>query len=268
MTDDRDSTDGRPGTDRPASTDAWNPSLYDDDHAFVHEYGADLLDLLAPGAGDRVLDLGCGTGHLTAEIGAAGASVVGVDRSGEMVRRARQTYPDLAVVRADARALPFDGRFDAVFSNAALHWVREQDAALDAVADVLVPGGRFVAELGGAGNVASIERALTDALEARGHETVSPWFFPSVAEYATLLDAHGFEPRYVRLFDRPTELDGGADGLRNWLTMFGGALLDDLSDAERTAVVERVEDRLRDDQFRDGRWVADYRRLRFVAFRV
>ena len=159
--------------------------------------------------------------------------------------------------------------FDAVFSNAALHWIpdEDQDALIESVRDALRPGGRFVAECGGHGNVAAVVDATRAELEARGHDTEHPWYFPTVGEYASRLEAHGFEVRYATLFDRPTELDDGEDGLAAWLSMFGDGLLAPLAPDEREDVVAAVEDRLRDDLFRDGSWYADYRRLRFVAVR-
>jgi len=250
----------------------WDPDDYDGGHGFVYEYGADVVDLLDPNPGERVLDLGCGTGHLTAEIArAVGADgvVLGLDRSGEMVARAREAHPDLAFVRADARAFAAAEPFDAVFSNAALHWVPDQDAVAARVADHLRPAGRFVAELGGSGNVRRVVEAVTDACARRGYEVDHPWYFPAVGEHATLLERHGFEVTHARLFDRPTDLEGGEDGLREWLGMFGDSLLAPLSDEERAAVVAEVEDRLRPDLYDPGTgtWTADYRRLRFVAER-
>jgi len=243
----------------------WEASAYDGAHSFVFEYGSGVMSLLEAEAGERVLDVGCGTGHLTAELAETGASVVGVDSAAAMIETARCTYPQCAFVQADARALPFEGAFDAVFSNAALHWVHEQERALASIAKALRPGGRFVAEMGGAGNVAAIVDAVTDELAQRGHEPVEPWYFPSVGEYATLLETHGFEVRYATLFDRPTELEEGADGLANWLEMFGDGLLAPAPPGEREAVVAAVEDALRGEQFDGDTWTADYRRLRFVA---
>ena len=252
----------------------WDSAAYDGSHSFVYEYGSDVIGLLDPDPGERILDLGCGTGHLTARIADAGADVVGLDRSAEMIETARAAHPGIQFVRADARkfdlaTLGADEPFDAVFSNAALHWIDEQDAVLDGVTDVLRPGGRFVAELGGSGNVDAIVTAVRAELDARGYDPPSePWYFPTVGEHASTLEAHRFEVRYARLFDRPTELDDGADGMAAWLGMFGDRLLGSVPEAERDAVVAAVEDRLRDELYDDGTWTADYRRLRFVAVRT
>lgn len=253
-------------TDR-ADENEWDADDYDGDHSFVYEYGEDVVDLLDPDPGERILDLGCGTGHLTDRIADRGADVVGVDSSAEMIETARSRYPDRTFVRADARTFDLDGPFDAAFSNAMLHWVddADQDDVLEGVRRALRPGGRFVAELGGTGNVSSIVDAVTDELAARGYDVAHPWYFPSTGEYASRLERHGFEVRLARLFDRPTRLEGGDDGLASWLEMFGDSLFADLSTEETRAVIDAVEDRLASELYRDGAWIADYRRLRFVA---
>lgn len=243
----------------------WNSDSYDEGHSFVFEYGEEVIDLLEPEDGERILDLGCGTGHLTNRIAESGATVVGLDASEEMVETANEIYSEHIFVNEDARDFSFDDPFDAVFSNAALHWIPEQDAVLESVANALVPNGRFVAELGGTGNVAAIISAVRNEATARGYSVESPWYFPSIGEYASKLESHGFETRYATLFDRPTELNNGTDGLANWLGMFGDSLLSAIPDCEQSTVVAAVEDRLRENQFRDKKWTADYRRLRFVA---
>lgn len=246
----------------------WDTKTYDEGHSFVYEYGEEVVDLLDPQTGERVLDLGCGTGHLTARISKSGANAVGLDVSKEMVREAREAYPECEFIHEDARDFSFDEPFDAVFSNAALHWIPEQDAVLGSVRDALRPGGRFVAELGGTGNVSAIINAVREEAADQGYVVESPWYFPSLGEYATKLESHGFETRYGTLFDRPTELDNGADGLAEWISMFGDSLLSAVPKEKQSAVIAGVEDRLRDEQFRDETWVADYRRLRVVAIKV
>jgi len=264
----RDNPDERDRPDERDSPDDWDSNAYDGSHSFVYEYGTDVVGLLDPQPGERILDLGCGTGHLTHRLADAGAEVVGIDQSDEMIETARETYSDLEFQQADARDFDVDEPFDAVFSNAALHWIDEQDAVTGAVADALVSGGRYVAELGGSGNVASIVDAVAAEVAERGYEPATePWYFPTVGEHATTLEAHGFEVRYARLFDRPTELDDGDDGMAAWIGMFGDRLLADVPDGERPAVVDAVEDRLREDLYDAdaGVWTADYQRLRFVA---
>jgi trans-aconitate methyltransferase len=260
----------------PDGRSAWDPDAYDDGHAFVYEYGGEVLELLDPAPGERILDLGCGTGHLTAELAdrvGREDRVVGIDRDAAMLREARAVHPAPSFVRGDARAPPVTGGFDAVFSNAALHWVPERDQPTVAarVAETLRPGGRFVAELGGVGNVDRIVRAVRAAAADLGYEVASPWYFPTVGEHARLLERAGFEVRVARLFDRPTPLEGGETGLAEWLSVFGEDLLAPVPPAERAAVVTAAAERLRPDRFREvdggSAWIADYRRLRFLAVR-
>lgn len=252
-----------------ASGTAWDPNSYEEHHAFVYEHGRSVVELLDIEPGARVLDVGCGTGQLTAQLADAGASVVGVDRAAEMLATARASSSSCAFVRGEATRLPVKQVFDAAFSNAALHWVQSADQGplLESVHDALVPGGRFVAELGGTDNVRRIRDATRAALAERGYEMQEPWYFPSIGAYAGRLEAHGFEIRFARLFDRPTELGEGTDGLRVWLETFGERLFASVPHAQRDAVVSDVEDALWGELFRDGSWVADYRRLRFRAIR-
>lgn len=243
----------------------WNPALYDQKHAFVFEYGQELLALLNPQRGERILDLGCGTGHLTAQLAASGATVTGLDSSPSMIAAAQQHYAHIKFILADAADFSLPEQFDAVFSNATLHWVTRAEAAVICIARALKPGGRFVAEFGGKGNTDRIINAVVASVrELTQTEVEHGWYYPALGEYAALLEKHGLAVREARLFDRPTALDG-ADGLRNWLTMFGGKMLQNLSDETRQEVFRLAEDKLRPTQFVNNEWFADYRRLRVVA---
>jgi trans-aconitate 2-methyltransferase len=249
-------------------TTHWDATRYDGHHAFVWQQGVVLLELLAPRPGERILDLGCGTGHLTAQIAAAGAEVVGLDLAPTMIEQARRTYAQLRFVTGDARDFAFDQPFDAVLSNAALHWVKPPEKVIACVARALKPGGRFVAEFGGRGNVRAIADALTHGAEAIGIRDWRPnWYFPSVGEYAALLEAGGLEVRFATLFDRPTPLQGEG-GMRQWVAMFAGGLLDAVPAGAREDFLGRVEAELRPTLYHDGVWHADYRRLRVVAWRT
>jgi len=244
----------------------WNAGLYDDKHSFVWKMAAGLVDLLEAQAGQRILDLGCGTGHLAGKIAETGATVVGADRSPEMIRQAREAYPHLHFEVMDAREISFAEPFDSVFSNATLHWIKEPEKVVVGIAGVLKPGGRFVAEFGGKGNV----KELTAATDRAWHklnigEAHNPWYYPSIAEYSGLLEKHGLEVTYATLFDRPTPLEDGASGLHNWLQMFGGVLLDTFDPDQREHLVAAVEREARPALFHDDHWVMDYRRLRLVA---
>ena len=252
----------------PGMADRWDSSLYEDRHSFVWEKAGDLLDLLGPKSGDRVLDLGCGTGHLTAQIAARGAAVVGLDSSASMVAQARQNYPKLKFVLADATSFQFSEPFDAVFSNAVLHWIPDAGSLIDCVARALKPSGRFVLEMGGKGNVARIVDTLRSVLREAGYEPRNPWFYPSAAEYSTLLEARGFEIEALWTIERWTKLDHPERGLREWLEMFAGAWFEDVQARSREDLIGRIEARLRSTLWREGAWWADYRRLRVVARRL
>ena len=247
----------------------WDAARYDDAYSFVWEHGAGVIELLAPVAGERVLDLGCGTGHLTAQIAARGAEVVGIDRSPEMIATARQNYPRLRFEVADAASFRFDEPFDAVFSNAAIHWMKDQRAVAASIRQALKPGGRFVAEFGGHGNIRSIETALRRAIREAGYAVSDEpyYYFPTVGEYAALLEGVGFTVTFALWFERPTMLEGGAAGLRDWLAVFTDHFMKDIPAGRREAIIRAVEDALRPELFRDGTWYADYRRLRVAATR-
>lgn len=245
----------------------WDPGLYDSRHAFVWQHGASLVELLAPRPGQRILDLGCGTGHLTARIAEAGAEAVGLDASAEMLAQARAAYPRLSFVQGDARDFSFPEPFDAVFSNAVLHWVGEPGAVTARVRNALKSGGRFVAEFGGKGNVRAVIESIRAAASKLGLPLELPrWYYPSVGEYAAVLESAGLEVRLATLFDRLTPLEGEG-GLRDWVRMFAGAALEAVPAERREEFLEAVGEAARPRLFRDGGWVADYRRLRVVAVR-
>jgi trans-aconitate methyltransferase len=245
---------------------AWDAARYQDKHSFVWRYGADLLELLAAQPGERILDLGCGTGQLTAEIARSGARVTGLDYSADMLADARKNFPGLTFVSGDASAFDFSEPFDAVFSNAVLHWVKNADGAAASIARALRPGGRFVAEFGGKGNIATVQAALRAVL-GPGADAQSPWYYPSIGEYSAVLERHGFEVRNASLFDRPTPLEG-ENGLDQWLRMFGQTYLGKLSPEQGDGLVRQLEELLRPALYSDGIWTVDYRRLRVVAIRT
>lgn len=252
--------------DAPAVGQRWDPDTYAHNARFVAELGLPVLALLAPRPGERILDLGCGDGALTERLNETGARVVGVDASAAQIAAARaRCAPPLDVRVVDGHALAFDGTFDAVFSNAALHWMTRPEAVIGGVWRALRAGGRFVGEMGGVGNVAYITEALIAALDARGIDgaAANPWYFPSSAAYGALLAARGFQVRHIRLFARPTPLPGGFGG---WLETFAGDFLSRVPVGERAAVVAEVTaalaPKLCDSQ---GRWTADYVRLRFAV---
>ena len=174
--------------DKNMPENAWNTSLYESKHAFVWQYGESLLELLSPLPGERILDLGCGTGQLTEKIAIAGAEVIGIDSAPAMIEKAQQNYPQLQFDVADARDFHFSQPFDAIFSNAVLHWISESEAVISCIHKALKSGGRFVAEFGGKGNIKAIATTLTDTLKDLGYSvplTANSWYFPSISEYSS-----------------------------------------------------------------------------------
>ncbi|MEH1864814.1 MAG: class I SAM-dependent methyltransferase [Nostoc sp.] len=257
-------------TNLPLLDNNWNTDLYEDKHAFVWQYGDNLLKVLNPKPGESILDLGCGTGQLTEKIAQAGAEVTGIDRASSMIETARQNYPHLRFDVADARDFQVLKPLDAVFSNAVLHWIKEADAAIASIHQALKPGGRFVAEFGGKGNVQAIVTALYSALEAIAisPQALNPWYFPSIGEYATLLEQQGFDVTYATLFARPTPLTEGEAGMANWLEMFADAFLAGLSADQKIQIIRTVEEYLLPTLYQEGNWTADYWRIRIVAIKL
>jgi trans-aconitate methyltransferase len=245
------------------SAQTWSAAGYAKNARFVADLGAPVLELLAPRAGERILDVGCGDGVLTRKLVELGASVVGVDSSAELVQAALSAGVDARLQSGEE--LGFVDEFDAVFSNAALHWMTRVDAVIAGVFRALVPGGRFVAEFGGQGCVQTIVRALARSLEERGIDpsSCSPWYFPSAEEYRARLERAGFTVRSAELIDRPTPLP---TGVRGWLDTFGHVYLSRVPPEQREAVVGEVEQRVSPLLAgADGVVVADYVRLRVVA---
>ncbi|RFZ82271.1 class I SAM-dependent methyltransferase [Mucilaginibacter terrenus] len=246
----------------------WNAELYDQKHAFVYQFGENVLELLAAQPGERVLDLGCGTGYLTDQIRIQGANVIGADASPEMIKKAKETYPEVDFVVADGTNFHFDEKFDAVFSNATLHWIKKADAAIKCVYDSLKPGGRFVAEMGGKGNVQHLIAATRQVLRKHGYHKQAEteiWYFPSLADYTSRLEAQGFRVTYASHFDRKTPLQDGDQGVAKWISMFAPLYLVGVPKEEKQQLLEEVTALLEPIYNENGQWYADYVRLRFIA---
>jgi trans-aconitate methyltransferase len=245
------------------TTQTWNSELYEKNARFVTDLGMPVLELLAPKPGEQILDLGCGDGVLTKKIAAIGCKVVGLDSSADFVASARKL--GLEIVEKSACNMDFGPRFDAVFSNAALHWMKDADAVIGNVARALRPKGRFVAEMGGHKCVNVVLSALIEELDKRGHDGqgANPWYFPTAEDYGSRLSAAGFDVRYIALIPRPTPLPGDVMG---WLITFSGSFTAVLPQPEREEYLECVRRRIKPYLCdANGNWTVDYVRLRFEA---
>ena len=251
-----------------SSMQGWDAKLYDQSFGFISDFGAGLVELLAPTVGERIVDLGCGIGQLTADIAARGAEVIGVDADPEMIALARHKHPDLNFICASGEDFSLPEQADGVFSNAALHWMKQPETVIANVKRALRPGGRFVAEMGAFRNVVTITEALYRALEEQSvpREAVEfPWYFPRTSAYVGLLEAGGFDVTSFIYFARPTPLDNCPNGLSDWIRMFGGGFLAAVPEGGEAKLVARTEELCRDRLCQDGCWVTDYTRLRFRA---
>ena len=249
-----------------AQTTTWNPDIYAKNARFVSDLGEPLLQLLDPKPGEVILDLGCGDGVLTEKIIAAGCIVYGCDSSLAQLQAARSRNLPVAVMDGQRLAIKKQ-RFDAVFTNAALHWMKQAEKVVEGVTNALKPGGRFVGEFGGKGNVDTIRQALHGALRKRGIDpwSVDPWYYASPEEYTELLDRYGFSVDYIELISRPTQLPGDILG---WLEVFAQPFTKAVDDFERANFLAELRQQLQPKlQKADGSWYADYVRLRFKAAR-
>jgi SAM-dependent methyltransferase len=254
-----------PRLEKPAMTgrQTWDPDRYARNARFVSDLGMPVVELLAPTRGERILDLGCGDGALTEKLVAMGCEVVGVDGSAAQVEGARARGLDARVM--DGERLDFENAFDAVFSNAAMHWMKRADDVIAGVRRALRPGGRFVGEFGGHGCVNTIRNAIHGALRSRRIDPgrVDPWYFPTVEEYGGRLRAGGFTIDTIALIPRPTPLPGDITG---WLDTFCESFTAALPAGERPAFIDEVRESLRPSLCdAEGNWTADYVRLRFAA---
>lgn len=246
----------------------WNADLYDDKHSFVSQFGASVVELLDVKAGEHILDIGCGTGDLTHQIQQLGAEVSGSDYSPEMIAQARFKYPAINFEVADAANFTAEYPYDAVFSNAALHWVHNASGVIRSVYEALKPGGRFVAEMGGKGNIGQLRAAIKQVLQQNGYNQQAEtqvWYFPSLGEYTTRLEQQGFRVTFASHFDRKTPLQDGDQGVAKWIRMFGAQYFIGIPDAVQPKLVQEITDLLEPYYNENGQWYADYKRLRFIA---
>ncbi|NLR57107.1 methyltransferase domain-containing protein [Chitinophaga polysaccharea] len=248
--------------------DQWNAELYKEKHAFVFEYGNSLIDWLQPQAGEQILDLGCGTGELTAQLAQCGAEVTGIDASAAMIQSAHAHFPDIHFEVADATTFVLPTAFDGIFSNATLHWVQEKEKAIARMYAQLKKGGRLAIEMGGKGNVESILAALEKAMQQRGYSYAPFWYFPSPAEYTTLLEKAGFRVDRVHFFDRPSKLVNPETGISDWLEMFGQHFFATVPETDKMAILAQVQQEVAGQLTKDNALYADYVRLRVAATKI
>ena len=249
------------------SKDLWNAALYDQQHQFVSNYGNDLIELLNPKQGENVLDLGCGTGDLANTIHSMGVAVIGIDHSTNMVEQAKIKYPEIPFYVMDANTLSYDNTFDAVFSNATLHWIKTPQNVLESIYGSLKPGGRFVAEFGGSGNVQTITDELILQIQQAGitfTDEQFPWYFPTIGQYTTLMESVGFTVGFASHFARPTKLNG-ENGLRNWIEMFSPSLFEQMDVKVKESIIAATTKNLTEKIYKNGNWYADYQRIRVLA---
>ncbi|MBD1381821.1 class I SAM-dependent methyltransferase [Metabacillus arenae] len=252
------------------SVNAWNADLYDGKLSFVSHFGKGVVELLQPQRGEKILDLGCGTGDLSYEISKSGAIVTGIDSSDEMIKKACEKYPQIPFIIDDGETFRTNEKYDAVFSNASLHWMKQAEKVIESVKQALYPGGRFVAEFGGKGNVQTVIRGITEVLsqEYGIHATKrNPWYFPSIGEYSTLLEKNGFKVSYAHHFDRPTPLTDGEKGLNHWLDSFADDFFPEFSKEEKMDIYRKIKNKIQPDLYKDGIWEADYKRIQIAAIK-
>ena len=248
----------------------WNAELYDQKHAFVYQYGESLLELLDAKPGEHILDLGCGTGHLTQRIQSLGAIVTGIDSSAEMIQQAEENFPELKFSVANAANFYFEEPFDAIFSNAVLHWIKDQDSLIKTVYDNLKPDGRFVAEMGGRGNVGKMIAATQQVLLKHGYvdqAAIVMWYFPGLGEYTKRLEDQGFRVTFATHYDRKTPLQDGDKGVAKWIAMFGNEYMKGVPEDQKQEILKEITDLLEPQYNENGQWYADYKRLRFIAIK-
>ncbi|GLB50128.1 class I SAM-dependent methyltransferase [Neptunitalea lumnitzerae] len=254
-----------------ANNQKWNASLYVDKHAFVYEYGEDLIRLLDVKEGEEILDIGCGTGQLTAVIKQQGAFVTGLDASQDMIEKACDLYPDIAFKVANVADFTLQTPVDAIFSNATLHWVLDYQEAAKCMYNALKPNGRLVVEFGGKGNVDMVISTLKKVLKDYGYFTnakIQPWFFPSISAYTAVLENIGFTVTLAQLYDRPTLLADSKKGIEDWLQMFATSFFEGIPEAQVVAICKEVQNELYPFLYKNDNWYADYKRLRVIAVKL
>lgn len=246
----------------------WKPELYNEKHSFVYGYGENLIKVLDPKPTERILDLGCGSGQLTSKINELAKETIGIDKSQEMIYDAKSKFENIRFQVGDAENFDFKEKFDSIFSNATLHWVKNQKKAIKCMFENLNPNGKIVVEFGGKGNVQTIVNQLRNSLRQRGYLTQSEldlWYFPSIGEYSTELESIGFRVLLAEHYDRPTELADEKSGIKDWISMFAENFFKNVSPEDIEEIKNEVQEKVKDKCLIKGKWFADYKRIRIVA---
>lgn len=248
----------------------WKPKLYNEKHSFVYRYGENLIKLLDPTQDQRILDLGCGSGQLTSKINEFAKETIGIDKSADMIADAKTKFPNIEFQVADASNFRFNEKFDSIFSNATLHWVKDYKSAIKCMYENLNSNGKIVLEFGGKGNVQTIVNELRNSLRKRGYEKQSNlelWYFPSIGEYSSELESVGFRVLFAQHFDRPTELADETSGIKDWISMFAESFFIGVSENHREEIKNEVQEESKEKSLINGKWFADYKRIRIVAIK-
>lgn len=248
----------------------WNPDLYNNKHSFVYNYGKELISLLDPKDNERILDLGCGSGQLTSIIHKSAKEVIGIDKSPEMIVDAKSQFPNIEFQVADASNFSYGESFDSIFSNATLHWVTDYKNAIRCMYENLKEKGKIVVEFGGKGNVQIIVGQLINSLDIRGYHELAKlkiWYFPSIGEYTTELESAGFRVVLAQHFDRPTELSDEKSGIKDWISMFAEHFFQGLTSQVMEEIKNEVQEKVKATCLVNGKWFADYKRIRIVAMK-
>jgi trans-aconitate methyltransferase len=252
------------------SISKWKPELYNEKHSFVYHYGESLIKLLDPKENQRILDLGCGSGQLTFKINELANEVIGIDKSAEMITDAKSKFPNIEFKVADASNFRFNKKFDSIFSNATLHWVKNHKNSIKCMYENLNTDGKIVLEFGGKGNVQTIVNELRNSLRSKGYSEQSKldlWYFPSIGEYTTELETAGFRVLFAEHYDRPTELADKSSGIKDWISMFAVSFFKGVNENHIEEIKNEVQEKTKEKCLINGKWFADYKRIRIVAIK-
>lgn len=248
----------------------WKPELYNEKHSYVYQYGENLIKLLDPKENQRILDLGCGSGQLTSKINRFAKETIGIDKSADMIADAKTKFPNIEFKVGDAGNFKFDEKFDSIFSNATLHWVKDYKGAIKCMYENLNSNGKIVLEFGGKGNIQTIVNELRNSLRKRGYDKQSNlklWYFPSIGEYSSELESVGFRVLFAEHYDRPTELSDENSGIKDWISMFADSFFIGVSENHREEIKNEVQEKTKEKCLINSKWFADYKRIRIVAIK-